>query len=147
MSEARRFRRCTGTGPPWPEPRRARKLLDGDLLVELVLGAPAPNGGLDREQLRIVLEYDGQRFVGPGTSGWFEDELLSIQNQLPDDAFIKACINCLYSDYSPYGHGLFGCMMCRSCGRAALGPRTALFLVDPPKSPAIMPAGVNPALL
>jgi len=25
---------------------------------------------------------------------------------------MKACINCLYSDYSPLGHGLFGCMMC-----------------------------------
>jgi hypothetical protein len=23
-----------------------------------------------------------------------------------------ACINCMYSDYSPYGHGLFGWMMC-----------------------------------
>jgi hypothetical protein len=88
------------------------KLLDGSLAVELVLGDPAANGGLDREQLRIVLEYDGQRFVGPGTSGWFEDELLAIQSQLPEGVYIKACINCLYSDYSPYGHGLFGCMMC-----------------------------------
>ncbi|HEV3146271.1 MAG TPA: DUF6304 family protein [Gemmataceae bacterium] len=88
------------------------RLLDGALLVELVLGDPAPKGGLDREQLRIVLEYDGQRFAGPGTSGWFEDELLAIQAHLPEGVFIKACMNCLYSDYSPYGHGLFGCMMC-----------------------------------
>ena len=34
------------------------------------------------------------------------------QAQLPEAVFIKACINCLYSDYSLYGHGLFGCMMC-----------------------------------
>jgi hypothetical protein len=80
--------------------------------VELALGDPAPNGRLDREQLRIVLEYDDQRFVGHGTSGWFEDELLAIQSQLPEGVYIKACINCLYSDYNPYGHGLFGCMMC-----------------------------------
>lgn len=87
-------------------------LRDGALLVELVLGDPASNGGLDNEQLRIVLEYDEQRFASPGTSGWFEDELLGIQTQLPAGVFIKACINCLYSDYSPYGHGLFGGMMC-----------------------------------
>src|SRR5689334_2517878 len=31
--------------------------VDGTLLVELVLGDPAPNGGIDREDLRIVLEY------------------------------------------------------------------------------------------
>ena len=88
------------------------KLLEGSLSVELVLGDPAANGGLDREQLRIVLEYDGQQLAGSGTSGWFEDELLGIQAQLPEGVFIKACINCLYSDYNPSGHGLFGCMMC-----------------------------------
>lgn len=41
-----------------------------------------------------------------------EDKLLKIQKQLPDGLFIQACINCLYSDYSPYGNGVFGCMMC-----------------------------------
>jgi hypothetical protein len=86
--------------------------LDGWLSMELLLGDPCANGGLDCEQLRIVLEYDGQRFAGSGTSGWFEDELLSIQAQLPEGVYFKACINCLYSDYSPYGHGLFGSMMC-----------------------------------
>jgi hypothetical protein len=96
---------------PVPVHDRGR-LLGGVLLVELVLGDPAPNGGLDREQLRIVLEYDGQRFASPGTSGWFEGELLGVQAQLPEGVFIKACINCLYSDYSPSGHGVFGCMMC-----------------------------------
>jgi hypothetical protein len=96
---------------PVPVDDRGR-LLDGWLAVELVLGDPAPNGGLDREQLRIVLEYDGQQIAGAGTSGWFEDELLAIQAQLPEGIFIKACINCLYSDYSPYGNGLFGWMMC-----------------------------------
>lgn len=88
------------------------RLVDGALSVELVLGDPAPNGALEREQLRIVLEHDSRRFVGPGNSGWFEEELLGIQTQLPEGVFLKACINCLYSDYSPFGHGLFGCMMC-----------------------------------
>jgi Family of unknown function (DUF6304) len=84
----------------------------GALSVELVLGDPAPTGSLDREQLRIVLEYGDQQYAGPGTSGWFEDELLAIQARLPVGVFMMACINCLYSDYSPAGHGMFGCMMC-----------------------------------
>jgi len=84
----------------------------GKLHVELELGAPAPNGGLDREQLKLTLEYGEHRVVSPGNSGWFEDELVHIQRQLPEHAFMKACINCLFSDYSPYGHGLFGGMMC-----------------------------------
>ena len=85
---------------------------DGTLRVDLVLGDPAPHGAIDREDLHLVLQVDGQTFSSPGTSGRFEDELLGIQVQLPEGVFIKACINCLYSDYSPYGHGLFGGMMC-----------------------------------
>ncbi len=88
------------------------KLLGGALSVKWVLGDPTPNGLLDRDQLRIILEYDGRQIAGSGKSGWFEDELLGIQAQLPEGVFIKACINCLYSDYSPLGHGLFGSMMC-----------------------------------
>ena len=85
---------------------------NGELFVQLSLGDPAPNGALDSEKLSIVLDFDGRTYVGPGTSGWFEDELLGIQAGLPHGVFMKCCINCLYSDYSPYGHGLFGCMMC-----------------------------------
>jgi hypothetical protein len=77
-----------------------------------VLLDPAVCDIRDYDQLRILLEYGGRQYTGPGTSGWFEDELLGIQAQLPEGVFIKACINCLYSDYSPYGHGLFGYLMC-----------------------------------
>jgi hypothetical protein len=82
------------------------------LSVELTLGEPAPKGWLDREELHIVLTSDHGRFAGSGRSGWFEGELLEIQSQLPDGVHMLACINCLYSDYSPCGHGAFGCMMC-----------------------------------
>ncbi len=82
------------------------------LYVDLILGSPDPKGGLDREELRITLACDRGRFAGSGRSGWFEDELLEIQSQLPDGVHMLACINCLYSDYSPYGHGAFGRMMC-----------------------------------
>jgi hypothetical protein len=87
-------------------------LKEGLLTVELILGDPAPNGSLDREELHITLSCNHGQFAGSGTSAWFEDELLGIQSQLPEGVFMQACINCLYSDYSPYGHGAFGCMMC-----------------------------------
>jgi len=88
----------------------ARK--DGCLSVEVILGEPTQTGALDREDLRITLTCDHGKYSGSGKSGWFEDELLEIQEQLPADVYVVACINCLFSDYSPYGHGAFGCMMC-----------------------------------
>jgi len=86
--------------------------IPGRLHVELELGSPAPNGGLGREKLKLTLEYGEHRVTSSGSSGWFEDELVEIQRRLPTSVFIKACINCLYSDYNPAGHGLFGGMMC-----------------------------------
>lgn len=91
---------------------RNGEVLAGSLIVELDLGDPIPNSGLDKEQLSIVLKFEELYFSGSGTSGWFEDELIEIQKKLPEGVYIQACINCLYSDYSPYGHGLFGTMMC-----------------------------------
>jgi len=81
------------------------------LEVRLELGRPAPNNFLDRV-LTLALEADGRRFCSKGDSGWFEDELLTLQASMPADAYLKACICCAHSDYSPYGHGLFGDMAC-----------------------------------
>jgi hypothetical protein len=86
--------------------------VSGKLLVELELGAPAPNGGLDRERLKLTLEYAGQRVASSGGSGYFEDELTEIRHQMPKFVFIKACINCLFSDYAPGGQPAFGGMLC-----------------------------------
>jgi len=89
------------------------KRIDGSLSIKIVLGDVMPNGGLDRETIELILEYEDYSFVSSGQSGgFFEYELLDIQRQLPNGDFILACINCLYSDYSPYGHASFGGMMC-----------------------------------
>jgi Family of unknown function (DUF6304) len=84
----------------------------GALRMRLELGVPASNGGLDRELLSLRLTIREQVYHSPGSSGWFEDELLSLQSRLPAGVYLKACINCAYSDYSPGGHGLFGGMAC-----------------------------------
>ena len=96
---------------PIPVHERGRER-DGTLVLEFILGDPEPKGYLDREVLYIALEYEGNRYEGSGKSGWFEDELLETQARLPDGVFMKCCINCLYSDYSPYGHSQFGGMLC-----------------------------------
>ena len=31
---------------------------------------------------------------------------------MPEGEYLKACINCAFSDYSPFGHGLFGGLAC-----------------------------------
>jgi hypothetical protein len=80
--------------------------------ARLELGNPAPNGGLDREHLTLELRLGGRTYQSSGRSGWFEDEMLDVQGQLPPGTYLRACITCAYSDYSPIGHGLFGGMAC-----------------------------------
>jgi len=88
------------------------EIAEGRLHVRLELGEPTDRGGIDREALSLLLLVGGNTFTGSGRSGWFEDELLELQAGLPEGTYIKACINCAFSDYSPYGHGLFGNLAC-----------------------------------
>ncbi len=92
-----------------------REVLLGKLHMHLELGAPRSGGnrGIDREDLLLTLSCGGRIFTSRGTSGgWFEDELHDLQAALPEGAYIKACINCAFSDYHPGGHGLFGGLAC-----------------------------------
>lgn len=84
----------------------------GVLRVSVVLGLPDTRRMLDVDTLRLELIYDGQTYRGTGWGECFETELLDIQKALPDNVFIHACINCAYSDYSPYGSDVYGSMMC-----------------------------------
>lgn len=90
---------------------RNERIVNSQLKVVLELGNEKPNGALDKENLSLSLHYNGETIIISG-AGYFEDALLEIQKQLPEGTFIKACISCAYSDYSPYGSGLFGTMMC-----------------------------------
>ena len=82
------------------------------LRVRVDTRIPAERYGLNQEEIRLTLAFAGQEYSGSGSSGWFEDELLEIQTALPHGVFMKACINCAFSDYSPYGHQMFGSMAC-----------------------------------
>jgi len=85
-------------------------LAEGRLQANIFIGDSAR---LDSPTtLRLTLIVGEDRYSGSGRSGWFENELLEIQALLPSGTFLKACINCQYSDYSPAGHGFFGWLNC-----------------------------------
>lgn len=98
-------------------------LREGRLHVRLLLGEPADNGGIAPETLALSLTVGGDTFNGGGKSGWLEGELLELQAALPEGTYMKACINCAFSDYSPYGHGLFGNMACSATIRRRISRR------------------------
>jgi Family of unknown function (DUF6304) len=87
-------------------------VVDGLLTFELKLGKPLPTGQMDRERLKLRLTVNQQTFYSQGNTGSFEGEMLNVQSQLPTGTLMKVCFNCAFSDYSPYGHGLFGNMIC-----------------------------------
>lgn len=91
--------------------------VDGLLTFELKLGEPLPTGQMNRERLKVSLAVSGQNYSSEGKTGWFEGEMLDLQGRLPPGTFMKACINCAFSDYSPYGHGLSG-MICFRANKA-----------------------------
>jgi hypothetical protein len=107
--------------------------VQGTLLdVRLVLGAPSSNGGLDREELYLRLDLGGREYRSRGVSGWFEEELLDLVRQLPEAIHLRACFTCAFSDYSPYGHGLFGGLACfrdNKAGYLAVRDKHGLFRI------------------
>lgn len=68
---------------------------------------PGPEALPDRpKNLRLSMAIDGAMFQV--TDEWFEDGLLRLQETLPPHVRLMCCVTCLYSDYSPGGHGLTG---------------------------------------
>lgn len=65
-----------------------------------------------QESVKICLIVSGNRFSSNGLSGLFETELDQLKEKLPSGWFLKICYGCAYSDYSVYGQGLFGNMIC-----------------------------------
>lgn len=88
------------------------KVIIGNLAVQIELGEPNEKGWTEQDDIVLNLSYEGKTFRSDGKSQWFEDELLDIQKQLPENHYLKYCFGCDFSDYSIYGHGFFGSMLC-----------------------------------
>jgi len=65
------------------------------------------------QNLHLSVELEGARVAV--THEWFEDGLQRLSDSLPTDHRLICCVTCLYSDYSPGGHGLTG----MACHRGA----------------------------
>ena len=63
----------------------------------------------------VSLSIEGEKFVSKHKTLCFEDALIDINRQMKDSYYLKCCLTCQYSDYSPYGSDDFGTMMCYRC--------------------------------
>jgi hypothetical protein len=82
---------------------------DGLLRCRLALGEPGGRyGGLTSEELTMTLHIEGTTYTTDRGYGSFEDALEDIHRKLPSHTYLKACITCAWSDYSPGRTGLIG---------------------------------------
>ncbi|WP_155371690.1 DUF6304 family protein [Catellatospora vulcania] len=87
--------------------------VDGILRFRLLLGdAVRTTGGLDAEELTVALHVGGSAYETGRPHGSFETALEDVHRQLPADSYVKACISCAWSDYSPAGQPLSGGLAC-----------------------------------
>jgi hypothetical protein len=79
----------------------------------------------DRDhRLRLSLVLDGVRCQA--ADDWFEDGVQRLEQALPPGAQLVCCATCLFSDYSPGGHGLTGIRCHRGARDQYLAVRSKL---------------------
>ncbi len=71
-----------------------------ELCDRVDLSVPLP------QSLRLSTVIDGTSYEV--ADHWFEHGVQRLDASLSGGARLKCCVTCLYSDYSPYGHGLTG---------------------------------------
>ncbi len=87
-----------------------QKELTTTLTVLLKLGKPASNGGIEEETATFQIKIGLKTYKSEGDL--FEDALDILKEKMGENYKFKNCYGCLYSDYSPYGNGFFGSMLC-----------------------------------
>lgn len=81
--------------------------------IEYVLGDERPinlGSGLEFEKIYLSFQIIGELFKSEGD--FFEFLFEDIQSQFNGRYILNNCFGCLYSDYSIYGQGALGSMMC-----------------------------------
>jgi hypothetical protein len=104
---------CILTGELPCSVNEAGRIVAGVVLFRLDL---YPRHGADAyspKNLQLTTMIGGERFEV--TDDWFEDGVLRLDKALPPEVQLVCCVTCLFSDYSPGGHGLMG----MSCHRDA----------------------------
>lgn len=83
---------------------------------------PGPDLPSDPKNLTLAAVIDGETYQV--IDDWFEDGMLRLERKFPAGVRFVACITCLYSDYSPGGHGLMGMSCHRDAKSQYLAVRT-----------------------
>ena len=74
------------------------------------------------KNLQLAMTIRGERFEV--TDDWFEDGVLALEKALPAEVQLVCCVTCLFSDYSPGGHGLMGMRCHRDAKQQYLAVRS-----------------------
>ncbi len=83
-----------------------------NLTARIEVGETTTIKGLDHELSCLTLNASFGEFKIEKKLEWIEDALIGLQNQLPENIYLKTCLSCKYSNYSPYGNGMFGNIYC-----------------------------------
>jgi hypothetical protein len=84
-----------------------------DLKIEISLGNvrnEQPGKGIESENVTLSLAIADKIYTG--TTEYFEDSFDNIRDQIRHKYQLKNCYGCMYGDYSVYGQGSFGTMLC-----------------------------------
>ncbi|WP_378173985.1 DUF6304 family protein [Aquimarina sp. SS2-1] len=82
------------------------------LVAHIEVGETTAIDGLDSEISCLKLTTSFGEFTVEKKLEWMEDALIALQDQLPPNIYLKTCLSCKYSNYSPYGNGMFGNIYC-----------------------------------
>ena len=83
-----------------------------NLIVNIVVGEHTTIDGLDHEIHCLTLDSSFGKFIVEKKLEWMEDALTALQGQLPPNIYLKTCLSCKFSNYSPFGKGMFGSIYC-----------------------------------
>ena len=91
---------------------QTKKSFTAPLTAHIEVGETITVHGLESAINSLTLTTSFGEFSFEKQLEWFEDALLIIQKKLPEHIYLKTCLSCKYSNYSPYGNGLFGSIYC-----------------------------------
>ncbi len=94
-----------------------RMVVPASLTVSLALGKPDHRNAIDAERYSASLAFRRETIRTTEPAGDFEELLSTLARQLPEGMTFFNCFGCQYADYSVYGSGAFGDMMCFRNGK------------------------------
>jgi hypothetical protein len=112
---------CVLTGK-LPVRLESERVVDSSISFSLDLRSSALQNVAAPRNLNLTVFVDQQVFTVD--DDWFEDGLINLEKAMPAGTRLRCCVTCLYSDYSPGGHGLIGILCHRGAKEQYLAVRS-----------------------